>query len=366
MKSINDLYRLQPEVKERIHRAVAECVDSGRFVLGDNVKAFEHEFAAYIGTPYCVSVANGTQALELAIKSIDIEAGDEVVTVANAGFYSTCAILACGAVPVFADCALTDFNMESASLKRTITAKTKAVILTHIYGKMGDVSAIADICKKNGLWFIEDCAQAHGAQRHGKKAGSFGDLGCFSFYPTKNLGAMGDGGAVVTANPALMEKIKQLRQYGWKRKYFVDLLHGINSRLDEIQAAVLRVKLQYLDKWNNQRRGIALRYSKGISHPCITWSPQQISEDYVAHLYVLRSRHRDALVEHLRSEGIPSDVHYPVPDYRQKALAGQFDGVALPATEEACSHVLTLPCFPEMSQTETDAVIDAINGWSMP
>ena len=162
MKSINDLYRLQPEVKERIHRAVAECVDSGRFVLGDNVKEpLEHEFAAYIGTPYCVSVAeNGTQALELAIKSIDIEAGDEVVTVANAGFYSTCAILACGAVPVFADCALTDFNMESASLKRTITAKTKAVILTHIYGKMGDVSAIADICKKNGLSFV-DCAQAH-------------------------------------------------------------------------------------------------------------------------------------------------------------------------------------------------------------
>lgn len=366
MNSINDLHRLRGDIKDAIHKAVADCIDSGWYILGRNVAEFEHEFAEYIGTDFCIAVANGTQALELALRSADIKENDEVVTTANAGFYSTCAIMACGSAPVYADININDYTMDPISLGTIITEKTKAVILTHLYGKIGNVSAISKICSTNGIRLIEDCAQAHGAEKYDKKAGSFGDCACFSFYPTKNLGAMGDGGAITTSSAGLAEKIRQLRQYGWNKKYIVDVPSGTNSRLDEMQAAILRVKLRYLDEWNERRREIAARYGNGISHAAIIAVPQEFSGDYVAHLYTVRTKYRDSLMGHLKTIGIPTDIHYPVPDYRQKPLAAQFAQVTLPVTEEVCSQVLTLPCFPEMTTAETDLVIAAINNWRAP
>jgi dTDP-3-amino-2,3,6-trideoxy-4-keto-D-glucose/dTDP-3-amino-3,4,6-trideoxy-alpha-D-glucose/dTDP-2,6-dideoxy-D-kanosamine transaminase len=363
IKSTNDLGRLRTGIKRKIQKSVAECIDSGWFILGKNVELFEREFAAYIGSDHCITVANGTQALEIALKSVEVKEGDEVITVANAGYYGTGAIRACGGTPGYADIDPDDYTMDADSLESCIGKKTKAVILTHLYGKIGNVSRIVEICKNRGLRLIEDCAQAHGAVKHGKKAGSFGDLSCFSFYPTKNLGAMGDGGAIVTSNAAILKKSKQLRQYGWEKKYFVDLPGGTNSRLDEIQAAVLRVKLHYLDEWNNARRKIARRYSNRISNRSIRKVPENISDDFVAHLYVLQADDRDSLMGHLRAKGIPADIHYPVPDHRQKAAAGKYADLKLPKTEESCRKILTLPCFPEMTTAETDLVVESINNW---
>lgn len=366
MKSINELGRLRPDIKKKIHQAVSDCIDSGWYVLGSNVAAFEREFAAYIGSDHCISLANGTQALEIALKSLEIKRNDEVITTANAGYYNSCAILACGAKPVYADINAIDYTMDPDSLERRITKKTRAVIATHLYGMIGDILSIAAICKKNDLLLIEDCAQAHGAVKSRKKAGTFGDCACFSFYPTKNLGAIGDGGAITTSDTGQMEIIRQLRQYGWRRKYQVETPGGTNSRLDEIQAAALRVKLRYLDDWNEARRRIARRYSCDISNKAILGLPRDFSGKYVAHLYVIRTRFRDLLMEHLKSKNIPTEIHYPIPDHRQKTLAGKYTGTKLPVTEMVCSQILTLPCFPEMTDPEVDSVIDAVNSWETP
>ena len=363
LKSINDLTRHTQPIQTALSAAIERVLYSGWFVLGPEVKAFEEEFANYCGTAHCISLANGTDALELALRALDAGPGKTVLTVANAGMYGTAAILATGALPAYADILPDTLLMDVADFQRMLNRQqVDAVIATHLYGLLTDVPEIVRLAHACKIPVIEDCAQAHGAMLQGRKAGSFGDIGCFSFYPTKNLGALGDGGAVVTSRADLAEKIRSLRQYGWSSKYHAELAGGRNSRLDEMQAAVLRVMLPMLDRWNGRRREIAARYTRKIAHPSVI-TPAIHAEEYVAHLYVIRTARRDSLKQHLAKAGIPSDIHYPVPDYAQASCRHLFEGVDRPVTSQACAEALTLPCFPEMSDDETDMVIDCINSW---
>lgn len=363
LKAINDLSRHTQSLQTNLKAAVFRVIESGWFVLGTEVSAFEKEFAEYCGTSHCISLANGTDALELALRALDIGAGKMVLTAANAGMYSSVGILAAGATPLYADISPHTQLLDVAEVKHLLDQqRVDAIIVTHLYGLLADIEEIVQLAQSRGIPVVEDCAQSHGAQRLGNKAGSFGDIACFSFYPTKNLGALGDGGAIVTSRQDLADRVKQFRQYGWGSKYSVTLAGGRNSRLDEMQAAILRVKLPLLDQWNTRRREIATRYSKGVTNPRII--AQKIhGKEYVAHLYVIRTAERELLKQYLAEADIPSDVHYPVPDYRQPAYAGLFPNVCLTATERACAEVLTLPCFPEMTDQEVDTIIARLNSW---
>lgn len=363
MKSINDLNRVESGIKEEIKSAVSSCVESGWYVLGKSVDSFEAAFADYSGVKQCISVANGTQAIEIALRAAGVNNGDEVITAANAGFYSSIAILSCGAVPIYCDVNSSDNLAGCAEIEAVISRKTKAVILTHLYGRMADAETVKKLCVSKGIKLIEDCAQSHGARRGGKMTGSIGDIGCFSFYPTKNLGAFGDAGAIVTNDDILAGRIRQLRQYGWGKKYHVEIPGGTNSRMDELQAAVLLVKLKYLDQWNEKRRTLAAVYNEVITNPVITGKPALTGSDYVAHLYVIETEYRESLMEYLKQKGIPCDIHYPVPDHKQAAVAARYSDVVLPVTEEKARRVLTLPCFPEMTPEEAREVSKAINEW---
>ena len=363
LKSINDLGRHTEPIRDEIEAALKRVLDRGWYVLGPEVSAFESEFAAYCGVPYCVTLANGTDALETALRALGIGKGQRVLTVGNAGMYSTVAILAAGAQPVYADVCPDTLLIQTAEIERLLASKAiDALIVTHLYGLLAEMEPIIELAAKCGIPVIEDCAQSHGARRDGRRAGSFGDIACFSFYPTKNLGALGDGGAIVTGRAELDRVVRQLRQYGWSDKYQVALAGGFNSRLDEMQAAILRVKLPYLDIWNARRRAIARRYSEGIRHADLNLPPVR-GEEYVGHLYVLRSIRRDALRRHLSASGVPCDVHYPVADFDQATCRDAFDGGAWPHTRVACQQVLTLPCFPEMQEEEVDAVISVVNAF---
>jgi len=341
---------------------IERVVKSGWYVLGEEVAAFEREFAAYCGVGHAIGVANGSDALELAIASLDLPHGSEVALAPNAAMYATLAVLATGCVPRFVDVDADSCNLDPEAVQHAIAAGSRAVIVTHLYGRMASIEAIVAHAASRGIPVIEDCAQAHGAARGGRRAGSFGRLGCFSFYPTKNLGALGDGGAIVTDDATLAQRLRQLRQYGWATKYDVAIAHGRNSRLDELQAAMLRRKLVRLDEWNGRRRAIARRYHDGIVHPDIR-VPAIVADGDVAHLYVVRSSERDALRRHLTERGIRTDVHYPIPDHRQAIFRGRYDGMHLPVSEALARSVLSLPCFPELRDDEVDAVIDACNEW---
>lgn len=356
--SINDLRRHNDPLDEILRPAIARVLDRGYYILGPEGEAFELEFAAYLGAGWAAGVANGTDALELALRALDIAPGDEVITVANAGMYAGTAIRAVGAVPRYVDIEPRHLLMDPTALANVIAPGVRAIVVTHLYGRMADMSAILAIAHSHGVPVIEDCAQAHGARRAGKRAGIWGDLATFSFYPTKNLGALGDGGMVVGVDEALHSRIKSLRQYGWERtKYECSKPGGRNSRLDEIQAAVLRAKLPLLDGWNARRREIVCRYGAGLEG--LGWDlPQGLGEGDVAHLCVVRMNDRDTVRAALAVQGIGCDVHYPIPDHHQPAY---LDGRAckLPVTEAACRTVLTLPCFPEMHDDEVDLVIAA-------
>lgn len=363
MLMINDLLRHNQTVMDGLSVAATKVLANGWYVLGNQVKEFEREFASYCQTEHCVSVANGTDALELSLRALNVGQGDKVITVANAGAYSTTAILAVGAMPVYVDVDDETMLLSIEHFRRLINSETKAVIVTHLYGQAAPVDEILFLAAEYGVPVIEDCAQAHGAMLNGRRVGSFGTLGCFSFYPTKNLGALGDGGAITTNDTALAKRVQMLRQYGWQSKYEIALVGGRNSRLDELQAATLRIKLPYLDNWNQRRVEISQLYLAGIRHSLITL-PSIVASKYVGHLFVVRAQKRDALREHLKQHQIMSEVHYPIPDYRQPAFAALFPGLALPVTDRACGEILTLPCFPEMSDAEVQFVIEAVNGWS--
>lgn len=357
---INDLKRHTESVRAELAGALERVLLRGWYILGPEVEAFEREFAEFCGTGACVGVANGTEALELALRALRIGPSDQVATVANAGLYSTTAIRAAGAEPLYVEVEWASMTMDASALAAALTPRTKAVIATHLYGQMVDVPAVLGVAQRAGIPVIEDCAQAHGAALRGRYAGTWGAAGCFSFYPTKNLGALGDGGAVVTSDAALAGRVRLLRQYGWTSQYRSVLPGGRNSRLDELQAAVLRAKLPHLMRWNERRRAIARAYAGGLRQAPLTL-PENFGEDYVAHLYVIRTPRRDELKSALTSQGIGTGIHYPIPDHLQESVRKSFPPCAdLPVTERCSREVLTLPCFPELSDPEVEMIIAAI------
>ncbi|MDD2547790.1 MAG: DegT/DnrJ/EryC1/StrS family aminotransferase [Burkholderiaceae bacterium] len=339
-----------------------QALDTHWYVLGPQVQGFEEAFAAYVGVPHAVGVANGTDALELALRAAGVQRGDRVLTVANAGFYSSTALHAIGAVPVYVDVDEASLTLSPAALAQALAApgpKPVAVVVTHLYGQLADMPALLPLCRAAGLVVIEDCAQAHGAEQAGRQAGAWGDLACFSFYPTKNLGALGDGGAVLTASPDRAERLRALRQYGWSHKYTVAVPGGGNSRLDALQAAVLHAKLPHLAAHNAARRATAARYNAafaGLPLRC----PPSVGADFVAHLYVLRTARREALRGFLQARGIATEVHYPLADHQQPAYPGACLAGGLPVTEAACATALTLPCYPGLPAADVERVVVAV------
>ncbi|RAU23599.1 erythromycin biosynthesis sensory transduction protein eryC1 [Paramagnetospirillum kuznetsovii] len=351
---LNDLKRHNAPLATALKQASERVIDSGWYILGGEVTAFERDFAAYCGTASCIGVGNGTDALELALRALGIGPGDRVATVANAGMYASSAICAVGARPVFVDIDPLRLTIDPASLAAKITGRVKAVIVTHLYGRLADLAGVRAVC--GDLPIIEDCAQAHGAERDGVRAGAFGALGCFSFFPTKNLGALGDGGAVVTSDPALAEALVSLRQYGWATKYQASRPGGRNSRLDEMQAAILRVKLPLLDGWNARRRAICARYRDALPDGAMP----ETGMDDVAHLAVARMKDRDAVQARLAGAGIQTAIHYPIADYDQPALRHLGLLQSLPETARALAEIVTLPCFPELTDAEVERVVEAL------
>jgi dTDP-4-amino-4,6-dideoxygalactose transaminase len=331
------------------------------YIMGEEVKAFEREFAAYVGAEHCISVANGSEALEIALLGLGVGPGDRVITVANAGFYSSTAIRAVGAEPVYVDVDDRSLTMCPESLKKALSKPTKVVIVTHLYGQLADIETLAGLSKAAGAAVLEDCAQSHGARSDNGQCGSFGDLACFSFYPTKNLGALGDGGAIVTSSPDIVERLLKLRQYGWSTKYHVTVPLGRNSRLDEMQAAILRIKLPLLDKWNAERRSIARQYCDAFTKLPVKL-PVSLGDDFVAHLFVLRVEDRDTFTSYLKEHGVSSDVHYPVPDHWQTAYSLN-EIYSLPVTESASSKLVSLPCFPGLTDLQIDRVIEVVSNY---
>ena len=362
---INDLSAKIIDCKNSIDTVLSRVLNRSRFILGPEVDAFEKAFAAYVGVDYCRTLASGTDALEIGLRAIGVRQGDKVATVANAGFYTSTAILAIGAVPFFQDVDLNTRVVRLSEIERAISQGVKAVVVTHLYGQaVPDMLKIAECCRSAGVALIEDCAQACGAKLGSTQVGGFGDVGCFSFYPTKNLGALGDGGAIVTKDHVLAKKVTHLRQYGWSEKYQVEWLGARNSRLDEMQAAILSEFLPRLDGWNARRRKIAALYSTLIKNPAVIL-PKISGEDYVAHLYVVRAIQRHALQLHLRSRDVASEIHYPIPDTRQPVFADRFASVSLPNTERLAKEVLSLPCYPEMRDNDVQQVVEAVNSWEI-
>jgi len=360
--ALNDLARHHAPLRAELEAAMARVHDRGWYILGPEVQSFEREFAAYLGVAECVAVGNGTDALELALRALAVGYGETVATVANAGMYATTAIRAVGAVPAYVEIDPATLEMDPAALSTVAEQRPRAIVVTHLYGRLADIDALARIAREQRIPLIEDCAQAHGAKRGGRCAGAYGLLGCFSFYPTKNLGALGDAGAVVTSDRKLAARLRALRVYGWGAKYHCTMQGGMNSRMDELQAAVLRAKLPHLDRWNLRRREIAARYTAGIRHPYVVVPPFVDDGSDIAHLYVVRTKARESLRQHLKAAGISTDVHYPVPDHRQPG-AGVVPPKGLARTDRACVEVLSLPCYPELTDAEVDVVAAACNRW---
>ena len=351
-------------LKTEIDAAVARVLESGWYILGEEGRAFEAEFAAWLGAGVAVGCGNGTDAIALALRGLGIGAGSTVVTVSHTAVATVAAIESTGATPLLIDIESAHYTMDPAELGQVLASPPpglptiRAVIPVHLYGQVADVEVIESLCARHGVALIEDCAQAHGAKRNGRMAGTFGDAATFSFYPTKNLGALGDGGAVVTRDPELAARVAALRQYGWRQHYISDFV-GVNSRLDELQAAILRVKLAHLDAANARRRTIAAAYDAvlGERRPL-----RRRGSEHVYHLYVIRVDDRDAVQARLRARGIGTGVHYPAPVHRQPAYEGRvgLGPAACAETERAAAQVLSLPIWPELTGEQVAAVCEAL------
>lgn len=365
---MTDLKAVYDDNQEEILTAVKEVLASGWYVLGKEVQNFENEFAQWLNVAEVVSVANGTDAIELALRCCDIQAGDWVATVAHTAVATVSAIERAGAKPLFIDIdpltmTLCPIALENA-LKTTKQA-IKAVIPVHIYGHMADMPAIMKLAKQYSVKVIEDCAQAHGATWQGKKAGSFGDLAAFSFYPTKNLGAFGDGGAIATNKKESADKLKIIRQYGWQERNSSKIV-GVNSRLDEMQAAILRVLLRKLDHYVERRQSIAKIY-QGIDHPAIQHPTVKQEASHAYHLYVIRTKFRDSLSNWLKTFDIQAAIHYPTPIHLQPAYLNRcIIPSALNVTEACTEEILSLPLHPYLQEAQINKLVGAINDWSPP
>lgn len=355
-------YDFEAEEKElgvELSDAISRVVRNAQFIQGPEIHDFESEYAAYCGVRHCVGVGNGLDALHLSLRAIGVGPGDEVIVPAHTFIATWLAVTYSGAKPIPVDVRLDSFTMDPESFRHAITAKTKAVIPVDLYGSVGDLMQIVEDAHRRGLVVVEDAAQSHGARVDGKVVGSIADLTAFSFYPIKNLGAFGDGGAVTTDDPELAARIRLLGNYGSEEKY-IHPIPGVNSRLDEIQAAVLRVKLRRLDVWNSRRRDRAARYLQELSHSGC-WLPSDSDSSHVWHVFPIRHAHRNALQEHLTSTGIPSIIHYPIPPHLQGAYASLgFRPGAFPVSERIAQEELSLPISPFLTPEDQEAVIRTV------
>lgn len=358
--SFLDLKSAYQELKNQLDEAYFRVMESGWYVLGDEVARFEEEFAAYCGARHCIGVGNGLDALHLILQGMDIGPGDEVIVPANTYIATWLAVTLAGATPVPIEPDETTYNLNPAFMEEAITPRTKAVIAVHLYGQPVNMDPIRAIAQRHGLKVIEDAAQAHGARYKGAKVGSLGDAAGFSFYPGKNLGAFGDGGAVVTSDDTLADKIRMLRNYGSKEKYIHETT-GFNSRLDELQAALLRVKLKHIDEWNSRRKRIATLYSEALAGFSLVLPHVPVWSEPVWHLYVIRAAERDELRQYLASGGISTLIHYPIPPHHQGAYReSAFGPGRFPLTEAIHREVLSLPMGPHLGEEEARAVANKI------
>jgi len=362
--SFLDLKAPYLELRSELDAAYRRVMESGWYILGEELLAFEQEYATYIGVEYCIGVGNGLEALHLILRGYGIEEGDEVIVPANTYIASWLAVTYAGARPIPVEPLERTYNIDPGRVEAAITPKTKAIMVVHLYGQPADIDPILDIGHRYGLKVIEDAAQAHGAVYKSQKAGSLGNAAGWSFYPGKNLGALGDAGAITTNDPALAEKVRLLRNYGSQKKYF-NLYKGFNSRLDEMQAAFLRVKLKYLNKWNSRRCQIALVYQEKLKNTPLILPFVPLGVVPVWHQFVVRSRQRDALQAYLQQNGIGTMIHYPVPPHLQEAYRemNSLRGV-LPITERIHEEILSLPIGPHLAPAEQTAVIEAIRSFN--
>jgi dTDP-4-amino-4,6-dideoxygalactose transaminase len=342
------------------NRAFNEVLESGWFILGSNVEEFEKEFAAYNGVKYCAGLASGLDALTISLLALDLPKGSEVIVPSNTYIATILSIIQSGHKPVLAEPDISTYNISPANIEKAVTKNTRAVMVVHLYGKPCEMDPISDICKMHNLFLIEDCAQAHGAEYKGRKTGTFGDISAFSFYPTKNLGCLGDGGAVVTNNPDLYKKVKMIRNYGSEKKYYNEY-PGMNSRLDEIQAAFLTIKLKDLDRINKHKRTLAALYFSGISENFI--KPVREKDFYdVYHIFNIRHKKRDELKKYLLEKNIKTEIHYPLPPHKQNAFK-HMNSMSFPVSEEIHQTTLSLPVSVFHTIDDIQVVIDAINSF---
>ena len=355
-----DLSRQYASIKQEVNAAIQSVLDRGIYASAEAVAAFEKEFARYCGVNHCVAVNSGTSALHLAMIAAGVKPGDEVITVPFTFVATAWAISYVGAKPVFVDIDPQTFTMDAEKLSHAISSKTRAVIPVHLYGQMAPMDPIRDLCANNGLTLIEDAAQAHGAEYRGRRAGAWGKIGCFSFYPTKNLGAFGEAGAVTTADPQIAERLRRLRDHAQTQKYRHEEL-GYNYRMDELQGCILRVKLRHLDEWNSARIEKAISYKAKLQNTSVSLPFEAPEVRHVWHQFVVRSSARDRLQRDLSRAGIGTGLHYPIPIHLQPAYSylGYGRG-AFPISEQLAAECLSLPMFPELYEDEIERVCHAI------
>ncbi len=354
-----DLKAQYGEIKQEIEQVLSSVLDSGHFILGPNVQAFEKEAADYLGVKHALGVASGTDALHLALVAAGIGEGDEVITTAFTFIATAEAIRYVGAVPVFVDIEPDTFNIDPNAIEAAITSKTKAVVPVHLFGQPADMQRIKAICDQHDLKLIEDCAQSFGASIKGKQTGSFGDVGCFSFFPSKNLGAFGDGGLISTNDDEIAEKLRMLRNHGSSVRYYHDVI-GYNSRLDEMQAAILRIKLKKIDHYNKERRRVAHAYSEYLFNLPLQTPFEDGKGTHVYHQYTLLSDRRKEIRQALEENDISSMIYYPIPLHKQKVFVDQYVNVELPVTEEIAKRCFSLPIYPELDDTSITRITTVI------
>jgi dTDP-4-amino-4,6-dideoxygalactose transaminase len=360
-----DVHKINQRFEKEFQQALKNSLNSSNYILGSNVSSFESEFAAYCGSKYCVGVANGLDALTLILKGYihlgKLAEGDKVIVPANTFVATILSVMHAGLEPVFVEPNVKTFNLDYDNVKKTFGDEIKAIIMVHLYGQLADVEALKRFSKSNNLLLIADAAQAHGAKHNQTRAGSFADAAAFSFYPSKNLGALGDGGAITTSDVKLYKTIRLLRNYGSREKYKNEVI-GYNSRLDDIQAAFLRIKLKELDKDNEKRRTIAKRYLSEVHNSKVEMPFYDDSENHVFYAFVVKVEDRTGFIEYLETKGVATLIHYPIPPHKQKALQ-RFSYLNLPITEEIHKSVVSLPMSPVMTSKDVDTVIAVLNAY---
>lgn len=354
-----DLKKQYASIQSEIDAATARVLTSGRFILGPEVEAFENEFAGYYGAQHGIGVGSGTEALHLALLALGVGKGDEVITVPNTAVATISAIELAGAQPVLVDVRADSMTMDPAKVEAAITARTRALIPVHLFGQAADLDPLLDIARRHKLALLEDCAQAHGAAYRGRRVSTFGDIAAFSFYPTKNLGAYGDGGMILTNDAQLADRVRLARQYGWRERYESET-HGLNSRLDEMQAAILRVKLKHLDEWNEARRERAAVYTEFLPNTSVRVPVEMPYARHVFHLYVVQAAQRAKLSEFLQTRGIGTAIHYPTPVHLQTAYLDLAPSGSMPVAEKLAREILSLPLYPELPLADVRSVGEAI------